>query len=416
LTDGVVQARDGASGSVYSNYTTASPGFFVNPGAADLHLKPTATEAIDRGVFLPLLDTDFDGDTRPAGAAADLGADERVVPGGGAHATFVATDLSRQGDWATGYGADGYAIVGDATRLPSYGTATPRFHQTWTWAASTSDRRALKRAAGADRVAATWYGNTFDIDVDLTDGQPHLIAVYMVDWDSPLRSQRVDVLDAATGTALDSRTASGFAGGQYLVWTIQGHAILRITRQSGANAVVSGVFFGGPVSPGGGANAAFIRADAATQGNWQSGYGHDGYAIVADTASLPGYATVTPAAASTWTWTASTSDARALRRASGADRVAATWYGEQFDLDVNLTDNQPHQIAIYMVDWDSPFRSQLVQVLDAATGTVLDSRAVTSFQGGQYVVWTVQGHVVLRITRQAGANAVVSGIFFGGPA
>lgn len=76
LTDGLVQQRDGATGSVDSNYTAATPAFFVNPSIGDLHLKPTATEAINRAISLPLPDTDFDGDRRPAGAAADLGADE----------------------------------------------------------------------------------------------------------------------------------------------------------------------------------------------------------------------------------------------------------------------------------------------------------------------------------------------------
>ena len=40
----------------------------------------------------------------------------------------------------------------------------------------------------------------------------------MLDWDSNSRSQRVDLLDYATGLSLDSRSVSGFSAGQYLVW------------------------------------------------------------------------------------------------------------------------------------------------------------------------------------------------------
>ena len=75
LLDAAIAARDGAAATVSGNYTTASAGLFVNPAAGDLHLKATASVAIDRALQ-PDCMTDWDGSTRPAGAAADLGADE----------------------------------------------------------------------------------------------------------------------------------------------------------------------------------------------------------------------------------------------------------------------------------------------------------------------------------------------------
>jgi PKD repeat protein len=79
LTDGAIIARDGAQGLVVSNYTQATPEFFANAGAADLHLSATATLAIDHGIAVPSVTTDWDGEARPFGAAPDLGADERVT-------------------------------------------------------------------------------------------------------------------------------------------------------------------------------------------------------------------------------------------------------------------------------------------------------------------------------------------------
>ena len=103
--------------------------------------------------------------------------------------------------------------------------------------------RALKRAAAPGRVAATWYsGAQFDITVGLTDGQPHQVAFYCVDFDGRGRSQRMDVFDAATNALLDTRTISSFSGGTYVTWTITGSVRVRVTRLGGANAVVSGVF------------------------------------------------------------------------------------------------------------------------------------------------------------------------------
>jgi hypothetical protein len=61
-----------------------------------------------------------------------------------------------------------------------------------------------------------------------------------LDWENAGWSERIDVLDAANGSMLDSRTVSGFSSGQYLVWTIGGHVNFRVTCTGPTNAVVSG--------------------------------------------------------------------------------------------------------------------------------------------------------------------------------
>jgi hypothetical protein len=76
LLDAAVSARDGATGTESNNVTTASASLFMNPTAGDLHLKSTATIAIDKVAVLSNCPTDWDGDSRPQGALADIGADE----------------------------------------------------------------------------------------------------------------------------------------------------------------------------------------------------------------------------------------------------------------------------------------------------------------------------------------------------
>jgi len=78
LTDAPIVQRDGASALVSHNYTQATLALFVNPATADLHLRPTATAAIDAGKVLTTALTDRDGQARPWGRAPDLGADEFV--------------------------------------------------------------------------------------------------------------------------------------------------------------------------------------------------------------------------------------------------------------------------------------------------------------------------------------------------
>jgi len=76
LLDGTVLARDGATGSIAGNVTTAAAALFEDPANGDLRLKPTATAAIDAVPFMAGCPTDWEGDARPQGSAADAGADE----------------------------------------------------------------------------------------------------------------------------------------------------------------------------------------------------------------------------------------------------------------------------------------------------------------------------------------------------
>jgi hypothetical protein len=78
LTDGAIQARDGAIATRSQNITTATAAMFVNLAGADLHLASSATTAIDQGDPTTPVADDWDGESRPAGAAIDIGADERA--------------------------------------------------------------------------------------------------------------------------------------------------------------------------------------------------------------------------------------------------------------------------------------------------------------------------------------------------
>ena len=161
------------------------------------------------------------------------------------------------------------------------------------------------------------------------------------------------------------------------------------------------------------ATARFATLDTVTQGNWKSVYGGDGYAIPNDSASYPAYAQVTIANANTYTWLSSTTDVRAPQRGTASGRVASQWYSNVFTIDVNLTDKLTHQVGLYALDFDNSNRSETIDVLDAASGAVLDTRAVTAYVQGQHLVWNVSGHVRFRITKTGGNNATLSALFFG---
>jgi hypothetical protein len=69
-------------------------------------------------------------------------------------------------------------------------------------------------------------------------------------------------------------------------------------------------------------------------------------------------------------------------------------------------------VSLYLLDWNGDgTRSQRIEVIDATTGAILDTRNASAFQSGLYLSWRVAGPVRFRITSTGASNAVLSGIF-----
>jgi hypothetical protein len=158
--------------------------------------------------------------------------------------------LSRAAAIINYYGVDGYNVIGDVAQYPSYATVTVHdVDSTITWAGSTADERALLKpnSLTGDRIAAAWstYQRSFDVEVEITDGQTHQVSLYFVDWDSQNRAQRIAAIEMSdpNGTLKDYRLVDSFSGGIYLTYNISGRVIFRVWRESAADAVLSGIFF-----------------------------------------------------------------------------------------------------------------------------------------------------------------------------
>jgi hypothetical protein len=202
----------------------------------------------------------------------------------GNDAQFVKDDTTTQGNWPSGYGADGYSLAGSAQSLPSYATFNQSNASVYTWATNASDARAVP-VPGAGKIAASWYGGSFSLNTNFSDGNTHLVALYAMDYDGRGRAETIQIVDPMTSKVLDSQVLSNFSNGVYLLWYVSGQVKINITFTAGPNAVISGIFFGtggttiasAPPSGSGSGSACppainsvtFIGIDSTTQGAWK---------------------------------------------------------------------------------------------------------------------------------------------------
>ncbi len=197
-------------------------------------------------------------------------------------------------------------------------------------------------------------------------------------------------------------------GGAHVLSAVATDAVNQTTTSGTVNVTVNNT----------GPSATFVKTDAVTQGNWVGVYGGDGYIIPNDATSPPSYSVISGpgAAGPAYTWVASTTDVRALLDSpSTSNRIASTWYsasnGTPFVMDINLTDGQTHQLALYLFDLENSGRAENITFVNANTNAVLLNQPMSGFQNGVYAVFSVTGHVQVKFTWTAGLNAVLSGLF-----
>jgi hypothetical protein len=174
----------------------------------------------------------------------------------------------------------------------------------------------------------------------------------------------------------------------------------------------------------GAASATFLQNDTSTLGNWKGVYGQDGNVIAQHSVQVPSYSTFNTAGnvnlnvLDIWA-----TDPRALLKQyysySSTERIESYFHtGDSMDFLITSSDGQTHRIALYFADYQNQNRSNTVKVLDTATGATLDSRALTNYSGGVYLLYNYSGNVTFRIVNnnlwQFNPTALVNAFFWGG--
>ena len=174
-------------------------------------------------------------------------------------------------------------------------------------------------------------------------------------------------------------------------------------------AVGAGVGTGQPVDP------KEPRIDRTTGGDWVGKYGKAGYFMPLSDQSLPTGVTVTPnAAAQSFTSAATSTLRRALQRADGNGRRAATWFNQAtgaFDIAVDVPAGKQYDLDLYFTNYDNNPREQTVQLVKRDGTPFAPSVAVSNFVEGQWVGWTIDEPVTVQVRKTSGNNTVMSGLF-----
>jgi hypothetical protein len=160
-----------------------------------------------------------------------------------------------------------------------------------------------------------------------------------------------------------------------------------------------------------GAKVSFLGIDTGTKGAWKGVMGSEAWSIPGDVQGGAPYVSIAGSGKNEWVWAWATSDSRGVQRVNTASSLAGCAYNTSFQYDVNFTDAKTHVLSVYGLDWDRANRSELIEVLDFDSKTVLHSYTLSSFTEGTYVKYALKGHVTIRVTAKAGPNAVLSAFF-----
>ncbi len=167
------------------------------------------------------------------------------APAGLSLAEAVGENGAIQGAWPTQFGTSGYSIANGPSSAPTNASFSVNGATTYTWAASTTDPRALLTAPNATTGIASAYtqyaGTPFSINIYTTQQQE--VSLYLLDWDNAGRSETITISDLSTGAVLDTLTVSNFQNGVYLVYFISGNVVVHVQPIGNTAPVISGIFF-----------------------------------------------------------------------------------------------------------------------------------------------------------------------------
>lgn len=163
--------------------------------------------------------------------------------------------------------------------------------------------------------------------------------------------------------------------------------------------------------------AEFINDDKKTLGDWYLSYGRNGYHVIGSEKRFPDYLDkdgyITSNAVYVLLKTGAEEKTAPVYHMDSRRRVAAYYLNsEEFTIEFKFRDENEHKVSFYFMDYDRLDRAQVVEILNIKNGEVMEKRALEDFYYGTYLTYSLKGHMVIRIRRINGPDAVLSGVFF----
>ncbi len=344
----------------------------------------------------------------------------------------VQTGANRQGSWRSSYGGDGYLLANwngtsDLTNLPAGVTSTLVQGARYTWAATTTDVRALQSPTTLERRSQTWYDvDSLRMRLDFSAPYNGTLHLYAVDWDAFGGNRYEDItVNDGSGPRKVSLSFS-FVPGAWVHVPIAvgagGSVTITVDRTAGNSAVLAGLFLGGAGAP----PPPPLPVDSpGVQGSWRSSYGVDGSLLANwdgtnDLNNLPAGVTSTLVQGGRATWVSPTTDVRALQGPTGTERRSRTWYdANEVRLRLDFGTAYSGTLHLYAVDWDAYGGNRYEDITVNDGSGPRTASLSSSFVQGAWIHVPISvaagGSVTITIDKTAGYSAVLAGLFLGGP-
>jgi hypothetical protein len=169
--------------------------------------------------------------------------------------------------------------------------------------------------------------------------------------------------------------------------------------------------------------AAFLGIDETTKGNWPAKYGSDGffmprYFYGRDCQAWPDYLCAVDCGRFTnrqfSIWNTSTDSSLLTSPISYCARYLGALETSGSDsLTLYVNDAQPHQLALYMCDFDKAGREQSIELLDLEGRELAPACTVSGFARGKWLRGRFSGSIQIRLSnRKSSSTAVLSALMF----
>jgi Chitobiase/beta-hexosaminidase C-terminal domain/Bacterial Ig domain len=175
----------------------------------------------------------------------------------------------------------------------------------------------------------------------------------------------------------------------------------------------------------------FLGMDTTTLGNWRGVYGQDGFVLPDYSLNAPPYTgfgtiEINQRLLDIWSCSANhTCDPRQPNKQpysyTSAERVESYYYNRMYDdFQLSTNDGATHRIALYFCDYEFYGRQVQVVAHNTSTGATLDTRLLSNYSGGVYLIYNYTGAVDFEVidnitpTTDLIPNGTISGFFWGG--